>query len=464
MLPNDDREDQHLAASDRTRDNVAPRRRRAKKPWCKREMANAHSLLYFSSAGVLISLLMSSAIAANPEQYERNWPQWRGPAANGLVLHGNPPLHWAEEKNVKWKVAIPGLGHATPVIWEQKIFVLTAVPAAGGGKRLAFTVLCLDRQTGKTLWTRTAREDVPHQDIQPTNSHSSGSPVTDGEHLIVSFGSFGLYCYDLDGNLIWEKDLGKVNVTWGEGSSPALVGNVVIVIQDNEGTSCLYAFDKRTGKELWKKPRDEKSSWTTPFVLTRDGKTQVIVNGSTAVRSYDPQTGDVLWQCSGLGVNVTPMVVVDQNAVYAMSGQRTSPMAMAIQLGRSGDLTDTGAVLWKLNRGTPYVASPLFYDGLLVLFPARHAHPDVRGCRHGQASLCAGAPARADHRVRFSDRRQQPRVHHGLGRHDAGAGEIQGAEDSRQQQARRRFRGLSGGRRQRAIPSRPQSPVLHRGE
>jgi outer membrane protein assembly factor BamB len=197
--------------------------------------------------------------------------------------------------------------------------------------------------------------------------------VTDGEHLIVSFGSFGLYCYDLDGNRIWEKDLGKATVTWGEGSSPALAGNAVIVIQDSEGTSSLYAFDKRTGRELWKKPREEKSSWTTPFVLTRDGKTQVIVNGSTAVRSYDPQTGEVLWQCSGLGVNVTPMVVVDQNAVYAMSGQRTSPMAMAIQLGRSGDLTNTGAVLWKLNRGTPYVASPLLYDGLLYFF--QHVTP-----------------------------------------------------------------------------------------
>jgi outer membrane protein assembly factor BamB len=323
--------------------------------------------------GVLLSLLVGSTFAADLEQYERNWPQWRGPAANGLVLHGNPPLRWAEGKNIKWKVALPGLGHATPVIWEQRIFVLTAVPAASDGKRLAFTVLCLDRQTGKTLWTKTAREDAPHQVIQPTNSHSSGSPVTDGEHVIVSFGSYGLYCYDLDGKLIWEKDLGKVKMMWGEGSSPALVGNVVIVIQDNEEKSYLYAFDKRTGKELWKKPRDEKSSWTTPFVLTRDGKTQVIVNGATAVRSYDPQTGDVLWQCSGLGVNVTPMVVVDQQAVYAVSGQRTSPAAMAIQLGRSGDLTNTDAVLWKLDRGTPYVASPLLYDGLLYYF--QHVTP-----------------------------------------------------------------------------------------
>jgi outer membrane protein assembly factor BamB len=321
----------------------------------------------------LVSAMLAPAIAADRDQYDRNWPQWRGPAGNGLVLHGNPPLVWGEEKNVKWKVAIPGLGHATPVIWENKIFILTAVPSEDGSQRLAFTTLCVDRQTGRTIWRKIAREDAPHQEIQPTNSHSSGSPVTDGEHLIVSFGSYGLYCYDLDGNLIWEKDLGKVKMKWGEGSSPVLVGDVVIVLQDNEDASFVHAFDKKSGKELWKKPRDEESSWTTPFVLARDGKTQVIINGSTAVRSYDPQSGDVLWQCSGLGVNVTPMVVVDRSAVYAMSGQRTSPMAMAVRLGPSGDLTDTDAVLWKLNRGTPYVASPLLYDGLLYFF--QHTTP-----------------------------------------------------------------------------------------
>lgn len=324
--------------------------------------------------GLLATVLWPAGpvLGADWEQYSRNWPQWRGPAANGHVLHGEPPLQWSEDRHIKWKVAIPGLGHATPVIWEDRIFVLTAAPLPAA-PRLAFTVLCLDRRTGHTLWQRIAREDQPHQDIQPTNSHSSGSPVTDGERLIVSFGSYGVYCYDLDGNVQWEKDLGKVNVTWGEGSSPAIAGEAVLVVQDNNESSYLYAFDKRTGRELWKKQRDEESSWTTPFVLTRDGQTQVIVNGSKAVRSYDPSTGAVLWQCSGLGVNVTPMVVVDDRAVYAMSGQRTSPMALAIALGRTGDLTDTDAVLWTFNRGTPYVASPLLYDGLLYFF--QHVTP-----------------------------------------------------------------------------------------
>ncbi|MBI4663675.1 MAG: PQQ-like beta-propeller repeat protein [Verrucomicrobia bacterium] len=320
--------------------------------------------------GLILCVLSNSipASAAHSDQYNRNWPQWRGPAGNGLVLHGDPPLRWSEENHVKWKAQVAGKGHATPIVWENNVFLLTAVPSGSGGKQLSFTVLCLDKQTGKTLWKKVAREHTPHQEIQPTNSHSSGSPVTDGEHLVVSFGSFGLYCYDLEGNQIWRKDLGKVNVTWGEGSSPAIVGDAVIVVQDNNGESYVYAFDKQTGKELWKQRRDEGSSWTTPFVLERDGKTQVIINGAKAVRSYDPASGNVLWQCSGLGINVVPMVVVDQNTVFAMSGQRTSPMAMAIKLGGSGDLTGTDAVLWKFSRGTSYVSSPLLYDGFLYFF------------------------------------------------------------------------------------------------
>lgn len=307
----------------------------------------------------------TSLLAAHSEEYNRNWPQWRGPAGNGLVLHGDPPLTWAEDKNVKWKADLPGLGHASPIVWGNNVFILTAVKSQNDSELYSFTVLCFDLRSGKTLWRRVAREDKPHQEIQRTNSRSSGSPVTDGEILIVPFGSYGLYGYDLGGNLLWEKDLGKVDVTWGEASSPALAGDVVVVVQDNNGVSYIYGFDRRTGKELWKKNRDEGSSWTTPYVLERDGKTQVIVNGSKAVRSYDPETGEVLWQCAGLGINVTPMVVTDENIVYAMSGQRTSPMAMAIKLGGSGDLTGTDAVLWKFSRGTPYAASPLLYDGFL---------------------------------------------------------------------------------------------------
>ena len=355
------------------------------------------TLALFGTGG-FISL---SATAASSEQYHKNWPQWRGPTGDGIVRHGQPPMEWSEDKNIKWKVAIPGQGHATPIIWENKIFILTAVsvgPAAqaavqarilagqaqnqqreerdgrerrrgrgrGGAptQEYAFTTMCLDRQTGKTVWQKVSRQEVPHQGIQNSNTYSSGSPVTDGEHLYVSFGSQGLYCYDLDGNLVWEKDLGEVSVTFGEGSSPALHGDKLFVLQDNNDRSFLYALDKKTGRELWKKERDERSGWTTPYILEHGGKTQVVVNGSNAVRSYDAATGELIWQCSGLGSNPVPVVVADDRHVYAMSGHR-EPAALAIELGHTGDLTGTDAVKWTTDRGTPYVPSPLLYDGLL---------------------------------------------------------------------------------------------------
>lgn len=360
-----------------------------------------------TSGGALIWLVtasLSGAMGAGAEVYERNWPQWRGPAGNGLVLHGNPPLEWSEDRNIRWKVPIPGRGHATPIIWGDRVVVLTAVPVGAGpgtageeaprsaapvapgqrggpGQRrgggggfggggmvpttdYAFTVLCLDRATGQTVWERVARQERPHQGVQPSNSFSSGSPVTDGERIYVSFGSHGLYCYDFDGNLLWEKDLGKVNVTFGEGSSPVLAGNVLLVLQDNNADSFLYAFDKRSGRELWRQARDEGSGWTTPFVLEHAGRTEAIVSGSNAVRSYDPATGKLWWQCSGLGANPVPMAVADSERVYVMSGHR-NPAALAIALGGSGDLTGTDALGWRIERGTAYVPSPLLYDGLL---------------------------------------------------------------------------------------------------
>lgn len=349
---------------------------------------------------ILLSTGIERTLAAPGDAQHRNWPQWRGPSANGLVVHGNPPLEWNETKNLKWKVPIPGKGHATPAIWENRIFVLTAVadtttaspPAAppppaepappsqtggaegrgrGGGGRgraptqpHAFTLLCLDRSTGKVVWEKIARKEIPHQGVQEANTFCSGSPITDGKYVIASFGSYGLYCYDMNGKLVWEKDLGKKNVTFGEGSSPALFGDVLVVVQDSNGGSSLTALDKASGRELWKKSRDEGSGWTTPYILEHGGKVQVIVNGSKAVRSYELHSGDLIWECSGLGSNPVPMIVSDQQAVYAMSGHRNG-MAMAIALGKSGNLTDTEAVRWKMDRGTPYVPSPLLYDGLL---------------------------------------------------------------------------------------------------
>jgi len=333
-----------------------------------------------------------------------NWPQWRGPTANGYALAGNPPVEWSETRNVKWKKDIPGEGHSTPVIWGDRLFLLSAVPVnppqvsieqadqppasqeqrrgrggfggRGGGRggrgggaptqEYAFTTFCINKNTGETIWTREGGKEVPHEGHHPTNTYSSASATTDGEHVISFFGSRGLYCYDMDGNEIWNKDLGNMPSRngFGEGASPTLHGNTLIVLWDNESDSFVYALHKRTGKELWKQRRDEKTGWTTPYVLTHEGVTQVVINATNKVRSYHLETGEIIWECGGQTTNAIPSVVADAENVYAVSGYRGN-MAMAIALGGEGDLTGSKSIKWEITRGTPYVPSPLLYDGKL---------------------------------------------------------------------------------------------------
>ncbi|HAV63278.1 MAG TPA: hypothetical protein DCY13_13050, partial [Verrucomicrobiales bacterium] len=308
-----------------------------------------------------------------------NWPQWRGPTGNGVAPGANPPLEWSETKNIKWKVVIPGQGHATPVIWGDKIFILTAVqapaqvgvvqpvqvfgqvpppgegrgrggpggPGRGGGRggfgrgeapttEYAFEILCLNRLTGEVLWRQTARKEVPHEGHHQTNTYASGSPVTDGEHVYAFFSSRGLYCYDLDGALVWHKEFGRMRTRngFGEGVSPALAGDKVIVVWDTEDDSWIAALDKKTGNQLWKVNRNEPTGWSTPHVVEHDGRLQVVVNGTNAVRCYDAASGDLLWECGGQTVNAIPSPVSDARNVYVMSGLRGSA-AYAIELGGS---------------------------------------------------------------------------------------------------------------------------------
>ena len=230
----------------------------------------------------------------------------------------------------------------------------------------AFLTLCLNKNTGETIWTREGTKEIPHEGHHSTNTFSSASPVTDGEHVVSFFGSRGLFCYDMDGNEVWKKDLGNMPTRngFGEGSSPTLHGNVLIVLWDNESDSFVYGFDKRTGKELWKQARDEQTGWTTPYVLTHQGVTQVVINATNKVRSYDLMSGALIWECGGQTSNTIPSIVADSENVYAISGYRGN-MAMAITLGGKGDLTDSDSVKWQVTRGTPYVPSPLLYSGRL---------------------------------------------------------------------------------------------------
>lgn len=307
------------------------------------------------------------------------WPQWRGPLSTGVAPHATPPVEWSEEKNVRWKTALPGKGHSTPVVWGDRVFVTTAVPfgdafpakpsGAKGGHdevpithRQKFMVLALDRRSGKIVWERTMREEVPHQGGHVTASLASSSPLTDGERIFASFGSWGLYCLDFKGDLVWKKDFGHLDTLHGhgEGSSPALHGDTLLVNWDHEGDSFLAALDKKTGRELWKTPRERASSWSTPIVVEHQGQAQVIVSGSQRVRGYDLSDGKLLWECAGLSVeNVVATPVAADGMVFAGSTY-DRPGMLAIKLeGAKGDLTGTAHVAWHHRRGAPYVPSPL---------------------------------------------------------------------------------------------------------
>jgi len=246
-------------------------------------------------------------------------------------------------------------------------------------------LISLDRNTGKENWRRVAATQVPHEGHHRDHGYASGSPVTDGEHIIVSFGSRGLYCYDMKGKLQWKKDFGDMRMrnSFGEGTSPALHGDTVVLLWDHEGDSALYALDKKTGKLKWKTDRNEASGWCTPVVTIHDGVTQVIVNGTRAVRSYQLSDGKLLWQCSGQTSNAIPSVVVDENFAYAMSGFRGAHLA-AIKLGGSGDLTDSKSVTWTANRGTPYTPSPLLSNGRIWYLSGNNGILSVRDTKSGK--------------------------------------------------------------------------------
>lgn len=352
----------------------------------------------------------------------KNWPAWRGPLASGVAPEAQPPTEWSETKNVKWKVAVPGRGTSTPVIWDNQVFLLTAIPAGkkaeakpaetapapepggpggrrggrGGGGGMTespteeqkFTVLALDRATGKTLWQHTPRTQLPHEGHHRDHGFASASPVTDGEHLIVSFGSFGLYGYDLKGKLLWEKDLGDMRTrnSFGEGSSPALSGDTVVVLWDHEGDDFIVALDKRDGKELWRQQRDEPTGWCTPLIVEHEGRKQVVVNGTNRARGYDLASGKLLWEAGGQTANAIPSAVSGHNRVYVMSGFRGAAL-QAITLGKTGDLTGTEAIAWSHNKGTPYVPSPLLAGDLLYFFAGNNAMLSVFDAKEGKALL-----------------------------------------------------------------------------
>ena len=312
------------------------------------------------------------------------WGQWRGPLATGAAPKAKPPVEWSEAKNIRWKTELPGLGHSSPVVWGGLVFLTTA-ERTGAKKPFAgvtpdgahnnmdpvsdyqFAVLALNRQTGALVWRRTVATLQPHESTHESATWASNSPVTDGQHVIAFFGSNGLYCLDTGGRLVWSRDLGDMQVKHGhgEGASPVLHEETLVVNWDHEGGSFIVALAKRTGEELWRQPRDEITSWATPIVATHNAQAQVVVSGTKLVRGYDLRTGRVIWEAGGLPGNVVASPVSGAGMVFA-AGSYEKQTLLAIRLaGAQGELTGTTQIAWQKKRSTPYVPSPLLYDDWL---------------------------------------------------------------------------------------------------
>ncbi len=326
----------------------------------------------------------ASRCAGGDSESQEFWPQWRGPLGTGVAPKADPPITWSETENVRWKKALPGKGHSTPVVWGNRVFVTTAVPfgeavepkpdTAPGAhdnslvtRHHRFVVLAVDRRDGTILWRRTVREELPHEGGHFTGSLASASPVTDGEHLFAYFGSRGLYCFDMDGTRIWKRDFGTMQSkhAHGEGSSPALLGDTLVVNWDHEGQSFITAIDKRTGDERWKVPRAEVTSWASPIIVEHGGSPQIVLSGTDRVRGYDLATGRVIWECGGLSANIVATPVAADGMVFAASSYEIRAI-LAIRLdGARGDITGTKQVAWSRRERTPYVPSPLLYGDTL---------------------------------------------------------------------------------------------------
>lgn len=396
---------------------------------------------------------MADGVSSDAAKY---WPTWRGPDMTGASHTANPPVEWSESKNIKWKIMIPGAGHASPIVWKDRVYVLTAVKKEaasqalaperiGGGDAFAsmqpqdgrrprggrrggrgrreaptdtydFVVIAINRADGGIAWRKTVTESVPHEAGHPDSTQASNSPVTDGEHIYAHFGSRGLYCLDMEGNVKWSAEFGKMQTRngFGEGSSPALHGDTIVVNWDHEGDSFIVALDKRTGKEKWRKPRDEPTSWATPLIVESKGKAQVVVNGTNFIRSYDLESGDVIWKCSGMTTNAIPSPVAADGTVIVMTGFRGAALVAIKYDGAKGDITGTDRVVWNHDKETPYVPSPLLYDqflyftkntkGLLTCFNAKTGKEAYTQQRLDGIDGLYGSPVGAKGRVYIAGR------------------------------------------------------------
>ena len=377
---------------------------------------------------VVLSLI---ALCTSPLAAE-NWPQWRGPGGQGISRETNLPSAWTPEKNVAWKVEVPGRGHSAPVVWNDHVFITTAIEgepvsgakavehidsgkpflhpdSVGADRKHTYKVLAYDGRTGRLLWERTAWEGVPFDNRHRKSSFASPSVATDGALVFAYFGSEGVYAYDVNGKPVWNASVGKIKTLGlGAASSPVIHGGLVILqCDDDDGKdSAIVALDAKTGRERWRTKRPVQVSWSTP-VLVPGPRAELVTNGAEWVIAYDPSTGKELWRTKGVQSNAihTPVVASD---IVIVSAGFPAKRTIAIRPGGSGDVTGTGQILWTYEKGTAYVVSPILYDGLLYLvsdrgvitaLDARTGEVRYEGGRVPVPATFMGSPIAADGRI-----------------------------------------------------------------
>jgi len=369
---------------------------------------------------LLASIFMMVGVAAQTD-YMKQWPQFRGPFASGIVESKQLPDHWdvPSGKNIRWKVKIPGLGHSSPVMWGDRIFITTAISGSGSdslkvglygdmdevGDRSVheFRVYCIDRKSGEIIWERLAHRGVPVTERHTKSSHANPTPATDGKYVIAFFGSDGMYCYDFDGELIWTKNFGRINagpytdpdVEWGYASSPIIHENRVIVQCDIiGGQGFLASLDLETGREIWRTPRNDVATWSTPNFLNRYGERQIVVNGFSQIGGYDFDTGKELWSLGNGGDAPVPTPQFNNGLIYIHGSHGRYQPIFAIRPDARGnitldrDSTSSRYIVWSVKRGGAYLPTDLVYgdylynlrmNGNLTCFNARTGELIYRG-------------------------------------------------------------------------------------
>jgi hypothetical protein len=329
--------------------------------------------------------------------HAQNWPSFRGSNASG-VADGKPtPVTWDATKgtNVLWKIAIPGLAHSSPVVWGDKVFVTTAISSKGNEyfrhglygdvdsdkdtSKHTWKVYSLDKLTGKILWEKVAYEGVPKIKRHIKSTHANSTPATDGRHVVAFFGSEGLYCYDMNGKLIWKQDLGVLDsgwfydpdYQWGTATSPIIYKNMVILQCDVQKGSFIAAYDIKDGKQIWKTSREEIPSWGTPTIYEGKTRVELITNATRAARGYDPLTGKELWRLVGNPEVTATTPIAGHDLIFICNSYRPNQPIYAIRAGASGDIslkdgaTSNEHVAWSMQRGGTYMPTPIIYGDLL---------------------------------------------------------------------------------------------------